>query len=203
MCLGPGREENSLRQHLEGWGTGLALPPALVLRPAVVCGNRGKSPRTRFPLKTLQLLQLRYGLLGFININSGWRWPNGHPFDALAPNDLGWLAGLCPPGPLLVVDLAGRVVGRKHHEHMSNNQTHCPWAISLSLLDQPQWENFPEHSLHLPPHSSSWSPNCFLAGNMRNQGKGCWEVELTSPEQMGTKLIGGQLSPRHRRSYSV
>lgn len=89
------------------------------------------------------------------------------------------------------------------HEHMSNNQTHCPWAISLSLLDQPQWENFPEHSLHLPPHSSSWSPNCFLAGNMRNQGKGCWEVELTSPEQMGTKLIGGQLSPRHRRSYSV
>lgn len=113
MCLGPGREENSLRQHLEGWGTGLALPPALVLRPAVVCGNRGKSPRTRFPLKTLQLLQLRYGLLGFININSGWRWPNGHPFDALAPNDLGWLAGLCPPGPLLVVDLAGRVVGRK------------------------------------------------------------------------------------------
>ena len=91
MCLGPGREEKSLRQHLEGWGTGLALPPALVLRPAVVCGNRGKSPRTRFPLKTLQLLQLRYGLLGFININSGWRWPNGHPFDALAPNDLGWL----------------------------------------------------------------------------------------------------------------
>ena len=32
------------------------------------------------------------------------------------------------------------------HEHMSNNHTHCPWASSLSLVDQPHWENFPEHS---------------------------------------------------------
>lgn len=56
------------------------------------------------------------------------------------------------------------------HEHMLNNQTHCPWAISLFLLDQPQWENFPGQSPHLPPRSSSWSPNCFLAGNMRSQG---------------------------------
>ena len=91
----------------------LALLPALVLRPAGVCGNRGKSSKTRFPLKTLQLLQLRYGFLGFININSGWRWPHGHPFDALAPDDLGWLAGQCPPGPPLAFGLASGEVGRR------------------------------------------------------------------------------------------
>lgn len=57
------------------------------------------------------------------------------------------------------------------HEHMSNDHTHCPWASSLSLVDQPHWENFPEHSpRYLPPRSSSWSPNCFLVGNMRHHG---------------------------------